>query len=277
MINMADPVVAKWAEDELARIITEYHLDLLRVDYNINVDSMFNMGDCGSGIKECLVTRNITAVYKMYQRLKERFPDVIFENCAGGGGRTDLGMMKAFNHTWVSDWQKMPRSVAITNGMTMALPPERVDRLFAGMECHKTGSLDAHMRNTMLGHMSLNVISPASAQINTVQMEFVRHSVKVYKEFIRPMLNDCRVYHHTPKITDCAVMEISSGSKGALTAFALKGQKTLTLTPKGMSRSKKYLVTLDNTGDSFEINGGTPISVLLNASYTSELILYREI
>lgn len=277
MINMADPVVAKWAEDELARIITEYRLDLLRVDYNINVDSMFNMGDCGSGIKECLVTRNITAVYKMYRRLKERFPDVIFENCAGGGGRTDLGMMKAFNHTWVSDWQKMPRSVAITNGMTMALPPERVDRLFAGMECHKTGSLDAHMRNTMLGHMSLNVISPASAQINTVQMEFVRHSVKVYKEFIRPMLNDCKVYHHTPKITDCAVMEISSGGKGALTAFALKGQKTLTLTPKGMSRSKKYLVTLDNTGDSFEINGGTPITILLNASYTSELILYREI
>jgi len=277
MINMADPEIAKWAEDELARIITEYNIDLLRVDYNITIDSVFNMGDCGTGVKECLAQRNCDAVYGMYRRLKERFPDVVFENCAGGGGRTDLGMMKAFNHTWVSDWQKMPRSVAITNGMTMALPPERVDRLFAGMECHRTGSIDAHMRNTMLGHMSLNVISPATALINPAQMDFVRHSVKVYKEFIRPILNGCKIYHHTPEAKETVVIEINNNGKGALTAFALKGQKELTVKLKGTAAGKKYRVTLDNTGDSFETDGKTPITISLGSSYTSELVLYEEV
>ena len=87
--------------------------------------------------------------------------------------------------------------------MTMALPPERVDRLFAGMGCHSFGSFDLHMRNTMLTHMSLNVISPAAAQMNTQQLAFVRHSTDVYKNFIRKFLPRSKVYHHTPD-TLCA-------------------------------------------------------------------------
>lgn len=277
LLDLTIPEAAKWAEDELARIITEYKLDLLRVDFNVSGFRMFNMGDVNTGIKECLTERYFDAVYKMYASLKKRFPKVIFENCAGGGGRTDLGMMKAFNHTWVSDWQKMPRSIAITNGMTMALPPERVDRLFAGMECHKTGSLDAHMRNTMLGHMSLNVISPAIAQINSKQMEFVRHSVKVYKEFIRPILPGCKIYHHTPEVRDVAVMEICNRGKGALTAFALAGQKEIAIKLKGAKAGKKYRVTLDNANVTFETDGRESLGISLMGTYTSELVLYEEI
>ena len=39
----------------------------------------------------------------MYERLRRRFPDVVFENCASGGGRTDLGAVKYFCHTWITD------------------------------------------------------------------------------------------------------------------------------------------------------------------------------
>ena len=107
-------------------------------------------------------------------------------------------MMKAFNHTWVSDCQCAPHSLYITNGMTMALPPERVDRLFAGMGCHSFGSFDLQMRNTMLTHMSLNVVAPASASLIPLQMEFVIHSTDIYKEFIRPILPTAKMCHHTP-------------------------------------------------------------------------------
>jgi alpha-galactosidase len=154
----------------------------------------------------------------MYENLKKKFPEVIFENCAGGGGRCDLGQMKNFNHTWVSDCQRAPKSIYITNGMTMCLPPERVDRLFAGMGCHEHGSLDLQLRNTMLGHMSLNVIVPMATKINENILEFVKHSTDIYKNFIRPMLPDCLIYHHTPE-TDVAfkngfsILEIASPEK----------------------------------------------------------------
>ncbi|MBE6999995.1 MAG: hypothetical protein E7428_07390 [Ruminococcaceae bacterium] len=290
-LDFTNPAAAAWAEAELARIIEEYKLDLLRVDYNIGPDEYFNMRDVtGEGIRECVALRHFQAVYRMYQNLKTRFPEVIFENCAGGGGRTDLGMMRAFHHTWVSDWQKMPHSALITNGMTMALPPERVDRLFAGMGCHEFGALDAHMRNVMLGHMSLNVVAPAATTTNPIQMEFVRHSVAIYKDFIRPILPTCRIFHHTPETRKIMeegwmVMEIASpnGDKGAATLFTMPGLKSdrYTFLPRGVDAGKTYRVTLDNSRQSFTVEGwkllseGIPIRI--PGSMASELVLYQEV
>ncbi len=290
LLDMTNPEAAKWAEDELAGIITEYKLDLLRVDFNVNFREHFALKATESGIKECVSLRHYDAVYAMYGRLKKRFPNVVFENCAGGGARTDLGMMKNFNHTWVSDWQRYPRSVLITNGMTIALPPERVDRLFAGMGCHEDGAFDAHMRNTMFGHMSLNVVAPAATFANPVQMEFIQHSVEIYKSFIRPFLPECKVFHHTP---DCrqarkdgaVVLEISSkdGSRGAIGIFSLSfnKEKSFKVMPKGIDISKNYRVFFDNSRKSFEISGGqlqqNGLNVAVASVLSSELILYEVI
>ncbi len=280
-LDFSIPEVAEWAESELARIITEYKLDLLRVDHNVDYTEYFGMRN-----GECVSVRHINAVYKMYENLKKRFPDVIFENCAGGGGRTDLGMMKNFNHSWVSDNQCAPASVIITNGMTMALPPERVDRLFAGMGCHSFGTLDLQMRNCMLGHISLNVMSPADAQYNTEQMEFIKHSVDIYKNFIRPFLSDARIYHHTPDVkkNDFCVIEIASpdASRGAVAVFALAGASgKINVCPKGTNQSKQYKITLDNDCSSFTVSGRelrqNGVTVDIPCAMSSELLLFEEI
>ncbi len=285
-LDFANPEAAKWAEDELARMIEEYSLDLLRIDSNFSYPyAFFNMADTGSGVKECVSLRHFNGVYNMYQNLKKRFPDIVFENCAGGGGRTDLGMMKAFNHTWVSDCQVEPQSIIITNGMTMALPPERVDRLFAGMNCQSVGEFEAHLRNTMLTHMSLNVFSPCDGEINTQQMEFVRHSTDIYKNFIRPFLSKSKVYHHTPEARNgnVTILEIAAPnkSKGAATVIALKSGAEVTVKLKGADTSKIYKVTLDNNRESFNITGRelryNGINVEIPSALSSELILYEEI
>lgn len=280
MIDMSIPEVAKWAEDELARIIGEYKIDLLRVDHNVSFREYFAFNG-----GECISIRHHQAVYKMYENLKKKFPDVIFENCAGGGARTDLGMMKNFNHTWVSDCQRAPYSVSITNGMTMALPPERVDRLFAGMGCHEHGSLDLQMRNTMLTHMTLNVVAPVGADRNSVQMEFIRRSVKLYKDFIRPILPAAKVYHHTPeaKKEGLCILEIAApdSSRGAIGVFTLSKAQKICIAPKGINAGKNYKITLDNSGTSFVLsgyelmNGG--INIAIPSSLASELVLYEEI
>ena len=280
-LDFSIPEVSQWAESELARIITEYNLDLLRVDHNVDYTEYFGMRN-----GECVSFRHINAVYKMYENLKKRFPDVIFENCAGGGGRTDLGMMKNFNHSWVSDNQCAPSSVIITNGMTMALPPERVDRLFAGMGCHSFGTLDLQMRNCMLGHISLNVMSPATAVYNSEQMEFVKHSIDIYKNFIRPFLAESKIYHHTPDVSKngFCITEIASpdASRGAVAVFALAGVNgKINVCPKGADQSKNYKITLDNDGVPFTASGRelhqNGITVDIPCAMSSELILFEEI
>ena len=291
--NFADysrPEVAEWAENHLARIITDYRLDLLRIDCNVDYKDYFGIRDTGTGKKECTSIRHFNAIYGIFRRLKERFPNVIFENCAGGGGRTDLGMMKAFNHTWVSDCQCAPHSFYITNGMTMALPPERVDRLFAGMGCHSFGSFDLQMRNTMLTHMSLNVIAPAAASLNPLQMKFVKHSTDIYKDFIRPILPSAKMCQHTPDSSEAlkdgfTALEVYSpdNSKGASTVFSLPRSKhnNINIKLKGVSVAKKYKVTLDNDRVSFVSSGAElcrcGVNVNLPSALSSELILYEAV
>lgn len=287
LIDMSIPEAAEWAENELARIIEEYKLDLLRVDHNVSFRDYFTMRNAGTGITECVSFRHHRAVYRMYENLKKRFPDVIFENCAGGGGRTDLGMMKNFNHTWVSDCQRAPRSLTVTNGMTMALPPERVDRLFAGMGCHEHGTIDMQMRNAMLTHISLNVVAPASANENPIQTEFIRRSTGIYKNFIRTFLPEARIYHHTPEISlfdsDFYILEIASPDcrKGAAAVFTLPNCKKsgITVIPKGINAGLNYKITLDNSGAEYVASGseimlkGIPASI--PSAMSSELILFE--
>lgn len=287
-LDFTNPAVISWTEEQIAHVISDYKLDLFRVDYNVGSEKYFYYKK-KEHVEYCSV-RHYQAVYAMYERLKKRFPDVIFENCAGGGGRTDLGMLRAFHHTWVSDWQKAPRSLSITSGMTMVLPPERVDRLVAGMGCHEYGALDFQMRNTMFGHMTLNTFSPAAARFNVQQLSFIKHSVALYKDFIRPFLSSARMYHHneTPSNAEkkgyCALELVSCDkTKAVIGIFCLQGQKNLAvnLVPCGLDVSKDYKVIFDNTGTERTISGWElmkqGITTLPLSALTSELILFEAV
>jgi len=282
-LDFSNPEVVEWAESEISYVIEAYGLELLRIDYNVNGTDCFgfNRND------ECIALRHYSNIAKMYGRLKAKYPDVVFENCAGGGGRTDLGFMKNFNHTWVSDNQVMPRSTEITNGMTMALPPERVDRLFAGMGCHNLGDMKSHLRNTMLCHMSLNVISPAILEPNSDMMGFIGRSVELYKNEIRSILPECLVYHHTPTRKDivekgftCLEIALPNAEKGFFTVFSApkSGRAEIVIRPRGISEGRKYRVYLDNSGVEFEANGrelaADGIRIKLDSALSSELVGY---
>jgi len=287
-LDFTNPEAAAWAEEEAARVISEYKLDLFRIDYNIGSAQYFYYKEGKRG--EYGALKHYEAIYAMYERLKKRFPDVIFENCAGGGGRTDLAMLKAFNHSWVSDCQDAPRSLYITSGMTMVLPPERVDRLVSGMGCHGFGELALQMRNAMLGHISLNVLSPALAEFNPQQMAFIKHSVQVYKDFIRPFLPMSKMYHHiqdipTQRKQGLQILELAAEdrSKAAITIFKLPegNNAAVTVVPRGLDRAKQYRVTLDNSGMQTVVSGwelsSRGIVTEPMSPMTSELILLEAV
>ena len=44
-----------------------------------------------------------TEIQSQSETLRAEFPEVWFENCAGGGGRVDLGMMARTDFCWASD------------------------------------------------------------------------------------------------------------------------------------------------------------------------------
>ena len=92
-LDFSNPEVAKWAESEIARVIRAYDLDVFRIDYNTTVEEGGNR--VYEGFVENTEWRHVENLYAMFDRLRKQFPKVIFQNCAGGGGRLDWGMSAA--------------------------------------------------------------------------------------------------------------------------------------------------------------------------------------
>lgn len=296
-LNLAIPEACAWAESELARVITEYGIDLFRLDYNLGTDHLLNRIDRGSG-PESTYLRYCRNARGMYERLRRRFPDVVFENCAGGGGRTDVGFIRQFAHTWVSDWNVPPRSLAIANGMTMALPPERVDRLFSGMNSHTRGSLDFQVRTALFARPTSNDYNAVGSEPDPDQLAFVKHSLDIYKTVVRPYIPDSRIYHHTPEMTRIAegtggsseqpngtgILERTSGDgrHGILGVFKLAnswGRDTVTVFPRGIDAALTYRLRFDNSGAEIRVTGyemqNAGVRVRIDGAITSELLVYE--
>ncbi|MDR3709423.1 MAG: alpha-galactosidase [Capsulimonadaceae bacterium] len=285
VLDLSNPHAAEWMEAQIARVIGENDLDFFRLDYN-----MRGMGKVSSGAYvEGHYFRYYEALYAIYDRLRARFPNVVFESCASGGGRTDLGMMRRFCHTWVTDWQIAPRSFSITNGMTIALPPEIVDRLIFGQTGHIAGDFDFQVRQLLFVRPT---IGPMFGQLgldeNPTLRKKLKEAVSFYKSFVRPFSLDSRIYHHTPVAAGpepkgWGVLELASRNRtrGICGLFQLSSpdQPEYVLRPRGLDPSRKYTVTLSNSGASYQIDGATLLAqglvVRLEGALTSELVVYE--
>lgn len=68
-----------------------FDLDMFRLDYNSSsCEGGFNLRD---GRNENTHWKHVEAVYDIFERVGKRFPNLQLENCASGGGRTDIGIV----------------------------------------------------------------------------------------------------------------------------------------------------------------------------------------
>ena len=284
-LDLTRPDVANWMEEQINRVVAEYELDLFRLDYNINTwEGGQRMHD---GFIENTLWRHYEALYGIFDRLRQRFPKLILENCSSGGGRTDIGLVSRFHHTWVTDWQLAPRSARIVNGMTMSLPPEYVDRnVGVGQDGHLRGDLDFQIRSTVFGHMTVTGLHPLGVRPNPVHVGRFKHYVALYKNFVRPFLRSSRIYHHTPEVpgrepTGWLVLELAAADRGRamVGAFRMNGaaEELHTIRLQGVSHERRYRVTYENSGQVAVLDGHTlmeqGLAVRLNRPLTSELLL----
>ena len=58
----------------------------------------------------------MTGLYHVMKTLTERFPHILFEGCAAGGNRFDLGILSYFPQIWASDNTDAVCRLAIQTG-----------------------------------------------------------------------------------------------------------------------------------------------------------------
>ncbi len=287
-LDVANPVVAKWMESEIARIIRKYDLDVFRIDYNMSTEEDGNQ--VRGGFVENSLWRHVENLYAMFDRLRVQFPGVIFQNCAGGGGRLDWGILHRFDNTELSDWMREPRGVKILNGMTWVLPPEILLRTF-GTEVPDLagdGDIDSQLRQVQMSLPIFRGIAPSLAELNPILREKIRAGVDLYKRELRPILRDSVVYHHTSQTpyfsqSPWVVLEYASRDRkrGVATLFRTSTYEdpVYRFVPRGLDASETYKVTFENRSETVELSGAQlmeqGIPVRLEMAGTSEMLLFE--
>jgi alpha-galactosidase len=287
-LDVGNPVVAKWMESEIARIIRTYDLDVFRIDYNMSTEEDGN--HAREGFVENSAWRHVENLYAMFDRLRQQFPRVIFQNCAGGGGRLDWGILRRFDNTELSDWMREPRGVKILNGMTWILPPEILLRTF-GTEVPDLagdGDIDSQLRQVEMSLPIFRGIAPSLEELNPALRDKIRAGVDLYKRKLRAIVRDSEVYHHTPLTpflsqSPWLILEYVSPDKrrGVTTLFRTSNYEdpVYRFVPRGLDVSINYKVTFQGRGETVEMSGvqlvRDGIPVRLETSGTSEMLLFE--
>ena len=292
-LDLTQPVVATWVESEIERLILTYHLDMFRIDHNHNLQPSGNR--LNQGLIEDLTWRYYEALFGIFDRLRERFPQVVFQNCAGGGGRLDWGTLGRFHNSELSDWMRPPRGIKILNGVTTSLPPEILLRTF-GTEVGEhvlDGDVDTQLRHCF-SRIIFRGIAPSIDELTPYLRAHIEHYLDLYKTFIRPVMLGSLVFHHTPGLslaqtTPWCVLEYGQPDRKAAVAVVFRTSATAegvlpdvyTFYPRGLSPDRLYRVRLDNSRQEFITSGSElanrGLNVRLEAALSSELLMFEEV
>lgn len=93
LLNLGDPKAWEWVVHHLDQLIVDHHIDMYRQDFNMDPLDFWRANDAADrqGITEI---KHVTGLYRFWDELKRRHPDMPFDNCASGGRRNDLEMMR---------------------------------------------------------------------------------------------------------------------------------------------------------------------------------------
>ncbi len=85
--------------------------------------------------------RYILGVYRLYERLIEAFPEILFESCAGGGGRFDPGILAYAPQGWTSDQTDAVERLRIQWGTSLVYPLSSMGAHVSAVPNHQVGRI----------------------------------------------------------------------------------------------------------------------------------------
>ena len=104
LLNLGNPDAWSYCFETISKIIEEVGIDCYRQDFNFSPLSYWRKNDDFDrrGITEI---KHINGMYKLWDALLEKFPNLIIDNCASGGRRIDIETLKRSIPLWRSDYQ----------------------------------------------------------------------------------------------------------------------------------------------------------------------------
>lgn len=216
MLNLGRADVQDYLIGIFDRLLSETPIDFIKWDMNRNVSEP-GWPTHDRDAREIWV-RYVWGLYRVWGELRRRHPNVIWENCSGGGGRVDLGTMSLAEQSWTSDNTLPPARLEIQEGYSQLFPAASMAAWVT--DEHKDAfSLDLRFHASMAGALGVggNLLKWTESEL-----EKARTHVAHYKR-IRPLVSGGDLYRLlSPRQSPFSALMYVARDKSEAVVFAFR-------------------------------------------------------
>ena len=124
----------------ISDLLSKYNISYIKWDFNRSLSDVYSHATPSARQGE-VAHRYYLNLYRLYERLTSAFPHVLFEGCAGGGGRFDAGMLYYNPQIWCSDNTDAIARLSIQYGTSFGYPVSAMGAHVSAVPNHQTGRL----------------------------------------------------------------------------------------------------------------------------------------
>ena len=121
VLDLSRQEVVDYIYESVKKVLSSANITYVKWDMNRQLTDLGSM-NVTPEIHGELFHRYMLAVYEMMNRLTTDFPDLLLENCSGGGARFDAGMLYYSPQIWCSDDTDAIERLKIQEGTSMVYP-----------------------------------------------------------------------------------------------------------------------------------------------------------
>ena len=172
--------VVDYIYDMLYKVIDGANISYIKWDMNRALTDVYSKGLAGK-YQGQVYHKYVIGVYKLYSKLIEAFPDILFESCSSGGSRFDAGMLYYAPQAWCSDNTDAEDRLRIQYGSTYGYPISSIGSHVSAVPNQQTGRMvsikfraDVAYFGTFGYELDLNHISNEEFEEVKEQIKFMK-------------------------------------------------------------------------------------------------------
>lgn len=127
------------------------------------------------------------------KRIRAKYPDLVIQCCASGGGRVCYGLMPYFDEFWVSDNTDAQQRLFIQWGTSMFFPTNAMAQHVSASPNHQTGRqipLKFRFDVAFTGRLGIEM---RPSDFNERELAFAQRAIETYKKY-RPLIQQGDLY-----------------------------------------------------------------------------------
>lgn len=232
--------------NQMDEILSQVKIDYIKWDMNRYISEAYSINLEPDRQGE-LYHRYILGVYSLFERLQNKYPEILFESCAGGGGRFDPGMLYYSPQIWTSDDTDAIERLKIQYGTSLVYPLSSIGSHVSTIPNHQVGRktpIDTRGNVALFGTFGYEL---DITKLSVEDKQEIKKQIKVFKQH-RSLIHQGKFYRLKSPFDSNEVgwIVVSSDKSEALVGFyqilARPNAPYERLKLQGLSPNKRYKI-----------------------------------